>query len=96
MNAQEVYEQIEALAGQESVAHPGRPVWVPAVANGGLRQLVEELAARGFYVQTPEERIASAHEAGALLIDFGLPSTLLLGIHEVCDGQCVYCQRNKK
>jgi hypothetical protein len=57
MDAQKLYDQIVALEGQESATHPGQPVWVPAVANGGLFQLLQELASRGWSVFPPMAQV---------------------------------------
>jgi len=51
----EVYEKIVALSGQQSKTRVGYTVWVPAIANGGLKGLLEELAARGWEIIPSEE-----------------------------------------
>ncbi len=55
VSVDEVYEKIVALSGQQSKARVGYTVWVPAIANGGLKGLLEELAARGWEIIPSEE-----------------------------------------
>ena len=55
MDAEKIYQQIEALAGKPSKSRKNSFVWVPAVANGGLKMLIEELSARGWEITPPAE-----------------------------------------
>ena len=101
MNAQEVYAQIVALRGQESQAQPGQLVWVPAVENGGLRGLVEELATRGWEIVPPNKVLwatspTDVTHSVAVLFDGGKPYLVEReGQYRYCschadDGRCVH------
>ena len=56
---EEIYKTIAALEGQpaqDQTWGKGRDVWVPAMANHGLVQLLRELAVRGWEIIPPEEK----------------------------------------
>ncbi len=55
VSVDEAYEKIVALSGQQSKAKAGDTVWVPAIANGGLKGLLKELAARGWEIIPSKE-----------------------------------------
>lgn len=51
-----IYYMIVGLEGQRSMV-PGRnesSVWVPAIANGGLKMLLRELQTRGWRIIPPK------------------------------------------